>query len=217
MRITVGKENFFGLVFRKFQTMILIKPAETASELSEILKLQEVNLFQNLSAQERSVQGFVTVRHTLEQLSAMNDLAAHVIAKDGDQVAGYILAMTKGCSDFIPLLIPMFDQFDLLKLEGRPISDRNYLVIGQICVGKEYRGQGLVDRMYAEYASRFGEKYDFGITEIATANLRSLKAHQRVGFRTIHRFRDAIQEWDIVIWNWKDVQSRSGKDSGVKV
>lgn len=197
--------------------MILIKSAETSSELSEILKLQEVNLLQNLSEQERSVQGFLTVRHTLEQLKAMNDLAPHVIAKDGDQVAGYILAMTKGCRDFIPLLIPMFEQFDQLMLEGRPISERNYLVIGQICVGKEYRGQGLFDRMYTEYASRFGEVYEFGITEIATTNLRSLRAHERVGFRSIHRFRDALQEWDIVIWNWKDLQSRSGKDSWSEV
>lgn len=193
--------------------MILIKSAEDESELKGILKLQEANLFQNLSPQEKSEQGFVTVKHSLEQLTAMNELAAHVIAKDGDQVAGYILAMTKASRAVIPVLVPMFEQFDQLKVDGKAISALDYLVIGQICVGKNYRGQGLFDRMYAEYRKKFVGKYEFGITEIATSNLRSLKAHERVGFETIHIFRDSIQEWAIVVWNWKDLSSRSEKDS----
>lgn len=193
--------------------MILIKSAEDESELKGILKLQEANLFQNLSPQEKSEQGFVTVKHSLEQLTAMNELAAHVIAKDGDQVAGYILAMTKASRAVIPVLVPMFEQFDQLKVDGKAISALDYLVIGQICVGKNYRGQGLFDRMYAEYRKKFVGKYEFGITEIATSNLRSLKAHERVGFETIHIFRDSIQEWAIVAWKWRDLSSRSEKDS----
>ena len=193
--------------------MIQIKSAENESELLGILKLQEANLYQNLSAEEKSEQGFVTVRHTIEQLRGMNELAAHVIANDGDQVAGYILAMTKASREFIPVLIPMFEQFDQLFFKGKPISEFNYMVIGQICVGKDYRGQRLFDRMYAEYRNKFAQNFEFGITEIATSNLRSLKAHQRVGFETIHIFQDTLQEWAIVIWNWKDLPSRSEKDS----
>ncbi|RIW14093.1 GNAT family N-acetyltransferase [Algoriphagus lacus] len=193
--------------------MIQIKSAENESELKGILELQEANLFQNLSPIEKSEQGFVTVKHSLEQLTAMNELAAHVIAKDGDQVAGYILAMTKASRAVIPVLVPMFEQFDQLKVDGQPISALDYLVIGQICVGKNYRGQGLFDQMYAEYRKKFSGKYEFGITEIATSNLRSLNAHHRVGFETIHIFRDTIQEWAIVVWKWKDLSGRSDKDS----
>ncbi len=193
--------------------MIQIKSAENESELRGILTLQEANLFQNLSPEEKVEQGFVTVKHSFDQLNSMNDKAKHVIAKDGDQVVGYILAMTKASRQFIPVLIPMFEQFDQLFFKGKPISEFNYMVIGQICVGKDYRGQRLFDRMYAEYRNKFAQNHEFGITEIATSNLRSLKAHQRVGFKTIHIFQDTIQEWAIVIWNWKDLPSRSEKDS----
>ena len=193
--------------------MIQIKAAESESELLGILKLQEANLFQNLSEEEKAAQGFVTVKHSLDQLRAMNDIAAHVIATEGGKVVGYILAMTKASRAQIPVLIPMFEQFDQLSFQGRSISDQDYLVIGQICVGKPYRGQGLFDRMYAVYRETFAQTYAFVLTEISTSNTRSLQAHGRVGFRAIHRFRDSLQEWEIVFWDWESPKSRSEKDS----
>jgi RimJ/RimL family protein N-acetyltransferase len=46
-------------------------------------------------------------------------------------------------------------------------------------------------------------KYDFVITEIATHNTRSLRAHEKVGFRLLHNYTDATDEWDVVLWNWQ--------------
>lgn len=193
--------------------MIQIKSADNESELLGILTLQEANLFQHLDEEEKAQQGFVTVKHSLDQLSAMNDLEAHVIAKDGDQIAGYILAMTKASRAQIPVLVPMFEQFDQLFFLNKPISEFHYLVIGQICVGKDYRGQGLFDRMYAAYKANFAGNYEFAITEIATSNIRSMAAHRRVGFKTIHTFSDSLQEWNIVLWDWANPSGRSEKDS----
>lgn len=182
--------------------MILFKSAATAQELEGILTLQRQNLPQNISETEKSDQGFVTVHHTLEQLTEMNRIAPHLIAKDGKGVIGYILAMTKESKSLIPVLIPMFDQFDRIQFKGKPVSEFNYLVVGQICIGKEYRGQGIFDRMYAAYEVAFSSKFDFAITEIAASNIRSIKAHQRVGFEVIHEFSDRTQAWAIVALDW---------------
>lgn len=193
--------------------MIQFKSAETAEELEGILRLQGRNHFQNISDSEKSEQGFVTVKHSFEQLAEMNKIAPHLIAVDGDKVVGYILAMTKASKALIPVLVPMFEQFDRLVFGEKPVSDFDYLVIGQVCVDKSYRGMGIFDRMYEAYKEQFSKRFDFAITEIAISNIRSIKAHQRMGFRIIHEFDDFTQKWAIVLLDWKNSRSRSEKDS----
>jgi ribosomal protein S18 acetylase RimI-like enzyme len=189
--------------FNKYYGMIEIKPAETSKELQGVLALQRTNLSPNISKSEKIEQGFVTVNHTFEQLSEMNRMAPHLIALDGKRVVGYILAMTKVSRDLIPILVPMFTQFDTLAFAGKPLSSFNYLVVGQVCVDKDYRGQGIFDQMYSAYKKVFSARFDFAITEIAKSNIRSLQAHQRIGFQEIHEFSDDTDEWSIVTWNWK--------------
>ncbi|OOG75389.1 GNAT family N-acetyltransferase [Algoriphagus sp. A40] len=193
--------------------MILFKSAETPEELEGILSLQSRNLLQNISESEKEAQGFVTVHHSMDQLASMNTIARHLIAKDDEKVVGYILAMTKASKALIPVLVPMFEQFDKLNFGGKPVSDYNYLVIGQICIDKNYRGQGVFDRMYAAYGEMFSGRFDFAITEIAVSNVRSIKAHQRVGFEIIQEFSDNTQNWAIVALDWENSKSRSEKDS----
>ena len=183
--------------------MIEIKSASSEAELQGILDLQLENHLTTVSEEEKNKEGFVTVRHTLAQLQAMNSLAAHIIAKEGDRVVGYILAMTKASRDLVPVLVPMFDQFDSLNFQGKKVSDLDYMVIGQICVGKDQRGKGLFDQMYEVYKASFSKNYAFAITEIALSNTRSLAAHRRAGFKTIHEFEDETQPWAIVAWDWK--------------
>lgn len=192
---------------------IHFKLTETEAELQGILDLQRINLLGEISEKEKAEQGFVTVRHSMELLKSMHSIEPHIIAKDVNHVVGYVLAMTKHSKDSVPVLIPMFTQFDRLNFGGKLLSAYNYLVIGQICVDKEYRGQGIFDKMYDLYRNSFSRRYDFAITEIAISNSRSLRAHQRIGFETIHKFSDATQDWAIVAWDWKNSLSRSEKDS----
>ncbi|GAA0879120.1 hypothetical protein GCM10009119_20880 [Algoriphagus jejuensis] len=193
--------------------MIQFKPAESPEELQGILGLQHSNLPKNISATEKSEQGFVTVNHSYEQLLEMNAIAPHLIAKEDGRVIGYVLAMTKASKALVPVLVPMFRQFDRVNFGGKLVADFDYMVIGQICVDKNHRGQGIFDRMYEAYGALFSERFDFAITEIAVSNVRSIKAHQRVGFEVIHEFSDETEDWVIVAWDWKNKTSRSEKDS----
>ncbi|EKB48975.1 GNAT family N-acetyltransferase [Cecembia lonarensis] len=174
--------------------------ASTIDDLNGILKLQDENHLQTISSLE---DGFVTVRHDMDVLKKMNDFAPHVIAKSGERVVAYALAMTPQTKEDVPVLIPMFEQFDHLTYQSKQLSLWNYLVVGQVCVSKYFRGQGIFDRLYQFYRSTFEKKFDFAITEIASNNPRSIRAHQRVGFEEIHRFTDSLPvDWSIVIWNW---------------
>ena len=183
--------------------MITYTTSKTEKELSQILELQKNNLPQNLTAEEIKSQGFVTVSHGLEDLIKLNIHEQHLVMKDGDTIVGYLLAMTKYSRNDIPVLIPMFNVFDKLEYKKKLIAAYNYIVVGQVCINKNYRGLGLLDNSYAAYKSFFKEKYDFAITEIATTNTRSINAHKRIGFVEIHRYTDASNiEWSIVIWDW---------------
>jgi ribosomal protein S18 acetylase RimI-like enzyme len=75
-------------------------------------------------------------------------------------------------------------------------------VMGQICVAREYRGRGIVDAMYGEHKARYAERYKLCVTEVATRNTRSMRAHARVGFEVVTTYSDEVDEWAVVAWDW---------------
>jgi hypothetical protein len=48
----------------------------------------------------------------------------------------------------------------------------------------------------------YSEYDDFLLTEISASNLRPLNAHKKTGFQTICTYKDAMNEWNVVIWDW---------------
>ena len=73
----------------------------------------------------------------------------HRFCEDGSTLAGYALVMPRALKNSIPVLVPMFGLLDTLSYEGKAVSALRYYVMGQICVGKEYRGQGVSSTLQA--------------------------------------------------------------------
>lgn len=179
---------------------LIYTTAKSEADLLGIIELQKNNLAGNLTEEEKLQQGFVTVVHSLGVLKKMNDIEQHVICKAGNKVVAYLLAMTAAAKNDIPVLIPMFEMFKSVYHKGKAVSDYNYIVVGQVCVDKNYRSRGILDKCYETYKTCMKEKYDFAITEIATRNQRSVKAHQRIGFAEVEQYTSpANEEWSIVI------------------
>ncbi|MFI5185205.1 MAG: GNAT family N-acetyltransferase [Chitinophagales bacterium] len=187
--------------------MIVYTTATTENDLRGILNLQKANLKINLPDDEITSQGFVTVIHGFDDLKKLNEIERHIIAKEENSVIAYLLAMTARSKNDIPVLVPMFEMFSKISFAGRSIAHYNYIAVGQVCVSKNYRGQGVLDNAYLKYKNHFKNKYDFAITEIASTNQRSLNAHKRIGFTEIHRYKAQDEtEWVIVLWDWKNLQ-----------
>jgi L-amino acid N-acyltransferase YncA len=168
--------------------------AATPADLPAILRLQLENVERD--PVEARDQGFVTVVHDLSKLSQMHALAPAVVAEDQGRLYGYAITMPVETRALVPVLGPMFDQLEKLPL-GR------YYVMGQICVAKSHRGQGVVGGLYAGHRELYGKSFDNIVTEIALRNTRSMRAHERVGFRIVHRYRDATDDWAVVAWDFK--------------
>lgn len=176
---------------------VLYKRASTLEELEQIRTLQLQNSSQNISSEEKLQEGFVTVQHTIALLEQMNAACAHIVAKKEEKVVGFALVMLSNFRNEIEVLIPMFDRIDELIPK-----DKTYVVMGQICVDKNYRKKGIFRNLYQFYKEELQHKYNYLVTEIATTNLRSMQAHDSIGFKVICIYEEDGIEWNIILWDW---------------
>ena len=175
---------------------ITYKRAVSENELYQILSLQKINAATNVSPIEKQKEGFVTVSHTYEILKQMNDACAHIIAKDGDLVVGYALVMLKEFRDEISILSAMFETATEL------LGDKKYVAMGQVCISKEYRKQGIFRGMYTFFREELQKEFDCLLTEVATDNDRSLNAHLSIGFEVLKTQESDGVSWELICWDW---------------
>jgi hypothetical protein len=170
-------------------------------ELIQIHQLNQQNLKVNLDKLTQSRQGFLTWLYSVELLRNMHKLAPSIIIKEQKLVA-YALTAVRECGSFHPDLETMFRNLEKVEYKTKMLSSYRFYCMGQICVAGEYRGKGLVRMLYEKHREVYSSQYDFLLTEISASNLRSLKAHEAVGFQTIYTYTDAMDEWNVVVWDW---------------
>jgi ribosomal protein S18 acetylase RimI-like enzyme len=174
--------------------------ATTDDELTQILELQAANHALMITESQATSNGFVTVRHSFELLKQMHEAAPQIIAKDQDKVIGYALVMLKSFEAMIPVLQPMFDRLATIPFRNHYVTEHRFYVMGQICVQELYRGKGVFDELYQTHKRLLSPAYDLCVTSVSTRNKRSMRAHERVGFQVLNTFRDATDEWSILVW-----------------
>ncbi len=172
--------------------MITYKRATTTDELTQILELQQANLKEHLTVEQQREQGFVTIRHDVSLLTEMNKACAHIIAVDQEKVIGYALSMHPQFAAHIPLLVPMFE-----KVKGLGITS-DFIIMGQICVAKSYRGQGIFRGLYEYMRMALQPDFKLLITEVDTTNERSAKAHEAVGFEILTTHQAHGRWWKLI-------------------
>ena len=182
--------------------MTLIKTVESAAEIQGIKTLIEANLKQNLSAEERAAQGFVTCDYSIEFLTAINEKHPSIIAVDQGKVIGYALVVTRDSKHLHPLIEDLVDKFPQYTYQNTPLDQLNFCLVGQLCVGKSHRGQQLVQRLYHGYRDRYNHLFDYLITDVDTLNTRSLRAHQNTSFEVVGQLEFGEAQWNLVVWKW---------------
>jgi len=175
----------------------------TEEELQQIVQLSQQNNKTNVADNEKLSQGFISWNYSFELLKQMHALHPNVIVKDGNTLAGYALVALKEAKQFHPDLATMIANLETIYYVGKKLTEYNYYVMGQVCVNKDYRGKGVFDMLYQYHKTLFKDKFHFVITEISATNYRSLRAHEKVGFKTIHTYKDAMGVWHVVLWDWQ--------------
>ncbi|WP_103867006.1 N-acetyltransferase [Aquimarina sp. I32.4] len=176
---------------------IIYTVATTDIELQQIIMLQQYNLPISISQIEIEKEGFVTVQHDLAILKKMNYRQPHIIAKKENKVIGYALCMHKDFKNDINTLKPMFTVID----DQLP-SNVPYIIMGQICIDKVSRKQGVFRGLYTRMKNELHKNYRLLITEVATSNTRSLQAHFAIGFKTLIQYECNGTKWHLIYWDW---------------
>jgi L-amino acid N-acyltransferase YncA len=173
--------------------------AESNKDLEQILELQKKNLKTILSAEEKRSQGFVTLKHDLSLLKEMNSPYPHIICKKEDQIVGYALVMLRDIEKRIPALGSMFYQINSLTYQGKSLEHARFFIMGQVCVAKEDRGKGVFAGLYREMQYCMRHDFEYIVTEVDSRNTRSVRAHEKVGFQTIHIYPEGEIEWHVIL------------------
>ena len=185
--------------------MLIATLVSNYNELEQIHELNKKNLKQNLSEQEQKEQGFVTWLYSLQLLQQLHRQAPAVIVKDGNKVVGYALCALKESRVFHPDLDSFFNHLDPFVYLEKPFAQHNFYCMGQICIDEQYRGKGVFQMLYQKHKEVYSSLFDFLLTEISTSNFRSLNAHKKIGFVRVFTYKDSADEWDVVVWQWKNV------------
>lgn len=189
--------------------MIHYSTTRTNEDLQQIIRLQQCNLPASISHDEAKKEGFVSVQHDIELLKNISGRYGHVIAKHDDKVVGYALVMLKDAREDIPVLVPMFEQIDGLEYEGRSFAEISYFVMGQVCIDKNFRGQGIFKGLYAKLRDEMKNDFELVVTEIASRNTRSMQAHEAAGFKRLLQYESPEKElWEIVYWDLRGIEKR---------
>lgn len=180
-----------------------IRAINNDQEINQLLRLHKKNLRTNLTNSEQKKNGFVTAEYDFDLIKKMNSKMSQIIASDNGNIIAYALSLSSTLEDFKPDLKPLFDSLIGVSFNGRQIKDFEYYIMGQICIDVNHRGKGIFDKLYELHKTRFKSDYEICVTEVATRNFVSMKAHLRVGFKNIHTYADDIDEWNILVWDWK--------------
>ncbi len=153
-----------------------IKLVSEFSELEGIKSLQDQNLKKNLSKADAETEGFVTAEYSIDFLQSLHEKSPSIIAKDDDLVVGYALVALKSIREQHELLADLFNSIDKIAYKGRLLKNSNYVVVGQLCVAKNYRGHGLVQQMYQHFKTSMSGKFEYCLTDIANNNHQVIKS-----------------------------------------
>ena|SRR3989344_4022555 len=183
-----------------FKTPIMVTAAGP-KDIAAIKRLQELNHFKNVSAQERKKRGFVSVETSKEVLLQIARRTGIVVAKANNELIGYEMPLPLEQAKTITLLEPFIARFDSVTYKGRKISDYNLVIAGQICVGKEYSGKGVPEIMHPYLLHMILKgKFDLLVTEVSGQNTRSLHVSvEKLGFQLADQYCADGQSWYVLV------------------
>lgn len=182
-------------------------------DIPAILDVQAANFIGNLEDAERR-EGFLSVKFTRRQLDEMVNHVGIIVAADEGRLAGYLCASPCEFNRPFPLLAAMMQQFDAIDYRGRSLVASRVFIYGPVCIGRSYRGQGLLRGLYETLQEEVVGQYDIGVAFVADDNPHSLRAHvDGLGMAHVGEFAFSGKQYHILAF---DVRSGNGHGAASK-
>ena len=153
---------------------IIVRNA-TYSDIDGVLRLQELNLLQNIPDNEKA-SGFVTTPFTIAQIEESIDLDGLFVAEENNNIIGYAFAASWDYFSQWAIFPYMVSRFDLANYRF-PITAQNSFQYGPICIDVNHRGSGLFQELFEYMRIEMQSRFPIGVTFINQINQRSFLAH----------------------------------------
>ena len=122
-------------------------------------------------------QGFLMIEFTREQLYKINGELGIYAAIKGNEVIGYLMALSVGFAIGSPLIAHMFTRLKEFTFDKVPLSFCKLFVYGPVCIDRQYRGQKILDELFKVMLKTLQGLYDAGVAFVSKSNPRSFNAH----------------------------------------
>ncbi|AIY41840.1 Acetyltransferase [Collimonas arenae] len=170
------------------------------SDYPKIVKLQLENTPGQLSDAEK-LQGFVVSDMDEQQFAAINQALGILVAMDGDQLAGFVCMVPLAMQPRHPVVDAMLATFANQQFDGKTLLQQRVFVYGPVCIGKQWRGQGVLQKLFAAVKAHTCADYDLGAAFIDDRNPHSLAAHvQGLKMTALKPFSCKEQNYQLVVF-----------------
>lgn len=162
----------------------------TEKDFSSIIALQNQNLHERLSHQERQ-NGFLQVAFSTEHLTKLMAENGVVIMLKNDHLMGYALAGGWPVFKEETIFKEMIKVFDGERFATHRLNLDNTFQYGPICIESQFRGgpHRVLPSLFERVQHFFAKRYPVGLTFISSHNPRSLNAHKnKLGMTVIGEF-----------------------------
>ena len=175
-------------LYKMDSTDIQIKNAEL-SDIDGVLELHYRYQVDSI-AEEDKADGFVTTPFTKEQMADLvnKEKGLFIAIKDGVVVA-YVMAASWDFWSIWPMFSFMIKDLQNLAYEGQVLNTENSYQYGPICIDKNVRGTGVLEKIFEFAKNKMSERFPVLVTFVNKANGRSYEAHKRkLGLDVIQEF-----------------------------
>ncbi|MDD2888754.1 MAG: GNAT family acetyltransferase [Aliarcobacter sp.] len=152
------------------------------AQIEDIEKVLELHFKYQIDSikEEDKKDGFITTAFTKEQMIDLITLEQGLfIAVENEKVVAYVMSASWNFWSRWPMFAFMMEDLPNLEYLGQKLSLENSYQYGPVCVDKEYRGSGVLEKIFDFARENMAKRFPILVTFINKINQRSFEAHTK--------------------------------------
>jgi GNAT superfamily N-acetyltransferase len=162
------------------------------AKIEDIEKVLELHFKYQIDSikEEDKKDGFITTAFTKEQMVDLITLEQGLfIAVENEKIVAYVMSASWDFWSRWPMFVYMIEDLPNLEYLGQKLSTKNSYQYGPVCVDKEYRGKGVLEKLFDFARENMSKRFPILVTFINKINPRSFEMHKRkIGLEVIKEF-----------------------------
>lgn len=152
------------------------------AQIEDIEKVLELHFKYQIDSikEEDKKDGFITTAFTKEQMIDLITLEQGLfIAVVDEKIVAYVMSASWNFWSRWPMFAFMVEDLPNLEYLGQKLSIQNSYQYGPVCVDREYRGSGVLEKIFDFARENMAKRFPILVTFINKINPRSYEAHTK--------------------------------------